>query len=339
MGLCYPMGMLASLTFGSLISATDPVTVLAVFQALGVKVDLFSMVFGESVLNDAVAIVLSRTLLSFKEPGAVVDQESIGAALALFLTIFLGSMFIGILAGIASAMVFKVLNLRKHDELIFTEGALSFVFPWMAYFIAEALSWSGIVAIMFCGIVMASYTRNNFSPEAVVRISSDGFLPLCLRPRRNGTAPVRLCACLQCAHWKIPVWQTRCSLLAHTSALPLWRRPLSLSTLASPSSRSRSSITLRGGSCSMPSLPALLVVRTSSSAPSFSIAFGAQLMTRSATLAILRRSPPPTCSSCGSQAFAAASPSHSPLSRFQIRISPLCAAASITNVRLPNTLK
>merc|ERR1712185_259543 len=41
MGLCYPLGMLASLLFGSLISATDPVTVLAVFQALGVKVDLF----------------------------------------------------------------------------------------------------------------------------------------------------------------------------------------------------------------------------------------------------------------------------------------------------------
>ena len=48
------------LSLGSLISATDPVTVLAVFQALGVKIDLFSMVFGESVLNDAVAIVLYK---------------------------------------------------------------------------------------------------------------------------------------------------------------------------------------------------------------------------------------------------------------------------------------
>ena len=168
MGLCYPMGMLASLTFGSLISATDPVTVLAVFQALGVKVDLFSMVFGESVLNDAVAIVLSRTLLSFKEPGAVVNGESLGAALVLFLTIFVGSMCIGIVAGLASSFVFKILNLRRHDELIYTEGALSFVFPWMAYFAAEALSWSGIVSIMFCGIIMASYTRSNFSPEAVI---------------------------------------------------------------------------------------------------------------------------------------------------------------------------
>ena len=44
--------------------------VLSVFQAIGVKPDLFSMVFGESVLNDAVAIVLSRTLVSFIQVSA-----------------------------------------------------------------------------------------------------------------------------------------------------------------------------------------------------------------------------------------------------------------------------
>jgi sodium/hydrogen exchanger 8 len=46
-GLCHPLGGLAALTFGSMISAVDPVTVLAVFQRLGVKADLFAMVFGE----------------------------------------------------------------------------------------------------------------------------------------------------------------------------------------------------------------------------------------------------------------------------------------------------
>ena len=48
------------LLFGSLISATDPVTVLAIFHDLHVDFDLYSLVFGESVLNDAVAIVLFR---------------------------------------------------------------------------------------------------------------------------------------------------------------------------------------------------------------------------------------------------------------------------------------
>ena len=109
MGLCYPLGLLSALVFGSLISATDPVTVLAVFQKLGVKVDLFSMVFGESVLNDAVAIVLSRTLLGFNKPGTEVNSESIMAAVASFCTIFGGSLLIGAFYGIVSALVFKKL--------------------------------------------------------------------------------------------------------------------------------------------------------------------------------------------------------------------------------------
>jgi sodium/hydrogen exchanger 8 len=158
---------LASLTFGSLISATDPVTVLAVFQAIGVKVDLFSMVFGESVLNDAVAIVLSRTLLSFNEPGTTVNQESILAACQLFAIIFVGSMIIGTVAGLISSLVFKVLDLKHHDEMLYMEAALSFAFPWCAYFVAEASELSGIVAILACGMVMATYTRLNFSPPAI----------------------------------------------------------------------------------------------------------------------------------------------------------------------------
>ena len=166
MGLCYPLSVLASLTFGSLISATDPVTVLAVFQALGVKVDLFSMVFGESVLNDAVAIVLSRTLLGFNKPGTVVDRQSIFAAGVSFCTIFGGSLLIGAFFGICSALVFKRMDMRAHADLIFMQAALSFAFPWSAYFSAEALELSGIVAILFCGMIMAVYTRFNMHEEA-----------------------------------------------------------------------------------------------------------------------------------------------------------------------------
>ena len=166
MGLCYPLSMLAALTFGSLISATDPVTVLAVFQALGVRVDLFSMVFGESVLNDAVAIVLSRTLLGFNVPGTVVDTASIMAAVQSFCIIFGGSLLIGAFFGILSALVFKAMDMRHHADLVFMQAALSFAFPWSAYFTSEALELSGIVTILFCGMIMAVYTRYNFHEDA-----------------------------------------------------------------------------------------------------------------------------------------------------------------------------
>jgi NhaP-type Na+/H+ or K+/H+ antiporter len=48
------------------------------------------MVFGESVLNDAVAIVLSTTLLSFTEKE--VNSDSIVGAVVMFVTIFVGSL-------------------------------------------------------------------------------------------------------------------------------------------------------------------------------------------------------------------------------------------------------
>jgi len=54
-----------ALSFGALISATDPVTVLAIFQRLGAEINLYSVVFGESVLNDAVAIVLFETVVRY----------------------------------------------------------------------------------------------------------------------------------------------------------------------------------------------------------------------------------------------------------------------------------
>ena len=172
MGLCYPLGGLAALVFGSLISATDPVTVLAVFQALGVKDDLFSMVFGESVLNDAVAIVLSRTLLSFNAPDARVDAESVASACLSFVIIFVGSTLIGGIFGLLCSILYKYLGLRLHEELLFLEACLSFVFPWMAYYTTEALELSGIVAILMAGITMAQFMKESLSDRASVLVSA-----------------------------------------------------------------------------------------------------------------------------------------------------------------------
>ena len=61
------MGFGHCLQFGAMISATDPVTVLAVFRDLKVEPNLDALLFGESVLNDAVAIVLSQVKISIKK--------------------------------------------------------------------------------------------------------------------------------------------------------------------------------------------------------------------------------------------------------------------------------
>jgi NhaP-type Na+/H+ or K+/H+ antiporter len=75
------LSLLECLLFGSLISATDPVTVLALFKELKVDPDLYSNVFGESVLNDAIAIVLYRYGCVCRSP---VSCQAETAAVAVF---------------------------------------------------------------------------------------------------------------------------------------------------------------------------------------------------------------------------------------------------------------
>ncbi|KAF6022759.1 Nhe3 [Bugula neritina] len=77
------------LWYGSIISATDPVTVLAIFHDLHVDVDLYALVFGESVLNDAVAITLANAIDEGDR-----GEESVGkvfGTIGMFLGIFIGS--------------------------------------------------------------------------------------------------------------------------------------------------------------------------------------------------------------------------------------------------------
>ncbi|CAG9467333.1 unnamed protein product [Pedinophyceae sp. YPF-701] len=172
-GLAYMsvrLSFVESLIFGSLISATDPVTVLAIFQQLKVNQNLYALVFGESVLNDAVAIVMYRTLREF-----MIREVSAGSffrAVGTFLGVFLGSFCIGGVIAAASALLFRHGQFRgdnsgSHDEhLTLLEVCLLLIFPYMAYMLAEGLRLSGIVSILFCGIVMSHYTIKNLSDRA-----------------------------------------------------------------------------------------------------------------------------------------------------------------------------
>ena len=172
LGLCYPLGLLASFVFGSLVSATDPVSVLSVFQAIGVNEDVFAMVFGEAVLNDAVAIVLTRTLLSFSgadEADATTDYLArIVRAFGIFCLDFVSSLLMGAGFGATCALVLRRLEIRSSvaDDDVFIAVALCFAFAWAGYYVAEAMQLSGVVTLLFCGIVCAIYAKPHMSDEA-----------------------------------------------------------------------------------------------------------------------------------------------------------------------------
>ncbi|XP_060597483.1 sodium/hydrogen exchanger 6-like, partial [Ruditapes philippinarum] len=130
--------------FGAIISATDPVTVLAIFNDLNVDVTLYALVFGESVLNDAVAIVLSGSVLTFEESSveAYGKEKSAGfsvhaffKALGNFAGIFGGAFLIGSLIGMATALLTKYTKIREFPLL---ETALFFLMSYASFQTAEA---------------------------------------------------------------------------------------------------------------------------------------------------------------------------------------------------------
>uniref|UniRef100_A0A915CXU8 Sodium/hydrogen exchanger 8 n=1 Tax=Ditylenchus dipsaci TaxID=166011 RepID=A0A915CXU8_9BILA len=100
-GLIYHLSAIESFAFGSMISAVDPVITLAIFQALKVDVQLYMLAFGESMLNDAVAIVLASTAMEMNNP-AVANLGSLDTlqyAFVRFLVMFFVSAALGSFIG------------------------------------------------------------------------------------------------------------------------------------------------------------------------------------------------------------------------------------------------
>ena len=152
-----------SFLFGSLVSATDPVATLAIMGAKELAADplLYSMVFGESVLNDAVAIVLYKTFEGFID--APFEAGTLFQAIAYFLGVSCGSVVIGLTVALTCCYVFKRYDFSEYPVYEFT---LIFLFVYFAYFAAEYLQLSGIMAIFFCAIAMSHYNYYNISVNA-----------------------------------------------------------------------------------------------------------------------------------------------------------------------------
>ena len=163
----YGLTISEAFAFGALISATDPVSVLSIMKDLGADKILYTLIFGESIFNDAVTIALYRTIIIIK------DAESSFAAIlssaGMFVVIFGGSFLIG------AAVALTVSYILKRSETVTNRAdleATAVVFgPWVSYLVSEGFTLSGIVSILFCGIFMARYTFPNLSETTQSMVS------------------------------------------------------------------------------------------------------------------------------------------------------------------------
>ncbi|XP_068966803.1 sodium/hydrogen exchanger 6 isoform X6 [Bombus flavifrons] len=158
---------LDTLYFGALISPTDPLTIISIFNDLHVDVNLYALVFGESVLNDAVAIVLSGAIQNYGERyqsgSGGFETVAFFQAFGDFVGIFSLSLFIGATMGCITALLTKFTRVRDFPLL---ESALFVLMSYSTFLIAEASDLTGVVAVLFCGICQAHYTYNNLSPDS-----------------------------------------------------------------------------------------------------------------------------------------------------------------------------
>ncbi|HHB90873.1 MAG TPA: Na+/H+ antiporter [Anaerolineae bacterium] len=161
-GLLQSTGLLdwrAALIFASLIAATDPVAVVSLFKVLGAPRRLATLVESESLFNDATTIVTFHLVLAatLSHGGAETGRDFL-QAVQQFLLVSLGGMGIGVVAGVLANHIFA----RVDDHLI--EITLSTIIAYGSYLLAEQFHLSGVLAVVFAGMLIGNRSDRNMSP-------------------------------------------------------------------------------------------------------------------------------------------------------------------------------
>lgn len=154
-----------AISVGATLSATDPVTILSIFNAYKVDPKLYTIIFGESLLNDAVCIVMFETAQKFS--GEAVHVGSLFKGIGIFLMTFTISLLIGSIVGILTALVLKHSYVRRFPQI---ESCLVLLFAYSSYFFSNGCHMSGIVSLLFCGITLKHYAYYNMSRRTQIAI-------------------------------------------------------------------------------------------------------------------------------------------------------------------------
>ncbi|CAG7852884.1 Uncharacterized Na(+)/H(+) antiporter C15A10.06 [Serendipita indica DSM 11827] len=152
------LSILDCLVFGSTLSATDPVTILSVFTQYKVDPKLYSIIFGESLLNDAVSIVMYETFTQLR--GMEASTTSLFSGIGIFILSFSSSMAMGVAFGLFTSLVLKYSHLSLFPSI---ESCLIALLAYTSYFFSNGLHMSGIVSLLFCGITLKHYAYHTMS--------------------------------------------------------------------------------------------------------------------------------------------------------------------------------
>ncbi|XP_040278244.1 sodium/hydrogen exchanger 4-like [Bufo bufo] len=161
------VSLLQNLLYGSLISAVDPVAILAVFEEVSVNEQLNMIIFGESLLNDGITVVLYNIFISFNQMQTYeqIEPVDILAGIGRFFVVGIGGVFFGIIFGFLAAFI-----TRFTRNITSIEPLLVFMFSYLSYLSAETFYLSGILAITACAMTMKKYIEENISKNSSITI-------------------------------------------------------------------------------------------------------------------------------------------------------------------------
>lgn len=154
-----------ALVFGALVSATDPVSVVALFRSMGVPKRLLVLLEGESLFNDGTAIVVFNLMVTMAAGVAVTGETGLLPASLDWFTTILTFIWVsggGLLVGFLLGMGISSIIARIDDYLI--ETTLTSVLAYGAYLIGEALGVSGVLAVVAAGLVNGNIGPRGMSP-------------------------------------------------------------------------------------------------------------------------------------------------------------------------------
>ncbi|MEP0585438.1 MAG: cation:proton antiporter, partial [Roseibium sp.] len=158
----YPLAgfsLVTCLLLGSIVATTDPVAVVGIFRDIGAPPRLGRIVEGESLLNDAAAIVLFVILL-----GILTGTQSpdAGEAAIAFLRSFIGGVIVGTLMARACVMALPIMR-----DLPLAQVTLSLALPYLIYVISDQFAdVSAVVAVVAAGIVFNLYGPSRIAPRS-----------------------------------------------------------------------------------------------------------------------------------------------------------------------------
>lgn len=148
--------------FSTIVSAVDPVAVLSIFQDLHINSPLYFVVFGESLLNDAVVVTVYTVVEGMVQSGSHAGWMDLLKFLGMLVYSYLGGIGIGIICGFLTAFVTRYVT-RIFRE---SEPVIVLTIAYLSYLVADLLKISGIMSLTTCGLLQTGYCRHNLAEES-----------------------------------------------------------------------------------------------------------------------------------------------------------------------------